>query len=82
MTCGCRLDLKLGVEIPQSYHRRLDQDANNTFKPMEYVGYEVMEYQNIVAEVAHIVPSKEESSLFFSTLFMLRMTKWVENQRS
>ena len=66
MTSGCGLNLnELGVEIPQSYHHRLDQDPNNLFKPMEYVGYEVMENQIIVAQVAHLMPSKEMSSLFF-----------------
>ena len=59
------LDLReLGVEIPPIYHNRLDQDPNNIFNPMEFVGYEIVENKIIVAQVVHLVPSEEETNLF------------------
>ena len=30
---------ELGREVPECWHHRLDQDFNNNFTPMEYVGY-------------------------------------------
>ena len=59
-TTSCTVDLKvLGVEIPPLYLHRLDQDPYNIFKPMEYVGYEIMDHKIIVAQVAYLVPQEE-----------------------
>ena len=66
ISCGSGLDLsKLGEEIPQVYHHRLDQDPDNIFKPMDYIGYEIEENKIIVAQVVYLVQSNEASSLFY-----------------
>ena len=59
-TTSCTVDLKvLGVEIPPLYLHMLDQDPYDIFKPMEYVGYEIMDNKIIVDQVAYIVPQEE-----------------------
>ena len=56
---------KLGEEIPECWHHRLDQDIDNVFNPMEYVGYEAdKEGHIIVAQIVHPVkPKKGEQQL-------------------
>ena len=74
------MDLKeLGVEIPLLYLHRLDQDPYNIFKPMEYVGYEIMENKIIVAQVAYLVPQKEES--FFNRKYRIYVLMHDEEGR-
>ena len=48
---------ELGETIPEIYHHRLDQDFNNIFRPMEYVGYEGSQNHIIVAQIVHLVLS-------------------------
>ena len=48
---------ELGGTIPEIYHHRLDQDFNNIFRPMEYVGYEDSQNHIIVAQIVHLIIS-------------------------
>ena len=50
----------LGEEIPLCYHHRLDQDIHNVYKPMEYVGYEIIEEKIIMAQIVHLVESEAD----------------------
>ena len=50
---------RLGEEVPKCWHHRLDQDLDNVFNPMEYVGYEDREGHIIVAQIVHPVKPKE-----------------------
>ena len=44
---------KLGEEIPRCWHHRLEQDIDNVFNPMEYVGYEDKEGHIIIAQIVY-----------------------------
>ena len=47
-------NLKLGSSIPRSWHfLRLDANNNNIFRSQEYVGYEILDGEYIVAMVLH-----------------------------
>jgi sacsin len=59
-----RFEKKLGEEIPACWHHRLDQDIDNVFNPMEYVGYEDREDHIIVAQIVHPVIADEEAPRF------------------
>ena len=50
--------LGLGMEIPQQWHHRLDQDVDNVFHANEYVGYEDDEGHFIVVKIVHAVTIK------------------------
>ena len=52
--------LSVGMEIPQDWHYRLDQDINNKFHANEYVGYEDEEGHIIVVKIVHVVVSENE----------------------
>ena len=56
--------VKLGEEVPQCYHHRLDQDLYNVFKPMEYVGYEKKEGYIIIAQIMHPVQAEVDNKLY------------------
>ena len=51
---------ELGETIPEIYHHRLDQDFNNIFRPMEYVGYESSQNHIIVAQIVHLIMSDND----------------------
>ena len=53
---------KLGEEIPKCWHHRLDQDVDNIFNPMEYVGYQNQEGNIIIAQIVHPVKSETAES--------------------
>ena len=44
---------KVGKEVPECWHHRLDQTVENVFHPGELVGYEVMEDHIIFAQIMH-----------------------------
>ena len=50
-----KVTLGLGMEIPQRWHHRLDQDIDNVFHANEYVGYEDVEGHFIVVKIVHAV---------------------------
>ena len=50
-----KVTLGLGMEIPQQWHHRLDQDIDNVFHANEYVGYEDDEGHFIVVKIVHAV---------------------------
>ena len=52
---------KLGVVVPVCWHHRLDQDIDNVFNPMEYVGYEDREGHIIIAQIVHPVAAEEDT---------------------
>ena len=56
-----RFRKRLGEEVPECWHHRLDQDIDNVFNPMEYVGYEIKEGHIIIAQVVHPVKSEGET---------------------
>ena len=59
-----RFTKKLGEEVPECWHHRIDQDIDNVFNPMEYVGYEDRDSHIIVAQIVHpIEPEKGEQVL-------------------
>ena len=59
-----RFAKKLGEEVPECWHHRIDQDIDNVFNPMEYVGYEDRDGHIIVAQIVHpIEPKKGEQVL-------------------
>ena len=49
---------KLGEKIPQCWHHRLDQDIDNVFNSMDYVGYEDEENDIILAQIVHRIDLK------------------------
>ena len=55
---------KLGEIVPDCWHHRLDQDIDNVFNPMEYVGYEVKEGHIIIAQIVHPVVADDETPKF------------------
>ena len=54
---------KVGEEIPKCYHYQLDQDLHNIFRPMEYVGYEKMEGNIILAQILYLVQGEVDHRL-------------------
>ena len=44
---------KLGEEVPVCWHHRLEQDIDNVFNPMEYVGYEGRECHIVISQIVH-----------------------------
>ena len=54
--------VEIGVEIPECYHHRLDENPHNIFHPMELVGYEDKEDHLIVAQVVYLVKREEISA--------------------
>ena len=50
--------LCIGMDIPQDWHYRLDQDINNLFHANEYVGYEDEEGRIIVVKIVHAIASE------------------------
>ena len=58
ITADEKVTLSLGMEIPQEWHHRLDQDVDNIFYANEYVGYEEdAEGHFIVVKIVHAVTS-------------------------
>ena len=56
------LSFKLGKEVPESWHYRLDQTIDNVFHPGEIVGYEDMDDHIIIAQIMHpVLPEGIES---------------------
>ena len=57
---------RLGEVIPQCWHHRLDQDIDNLFNPMEYVGYAREGSSDIiVAQIVYpVAPEDDNSGLF------------------
>ena len=56
------LSFKLGREVPEYWHHRLDQTIENVFHPGEIVGYEGMENHIVYAMIMHpILPEGIES---------------------
>ena len=51
----------IGEELPECWHHRLDQDIDNVFNPMEYVGYEDREGHIIIAQIVHPVAAEEDT---------------------
>ena len=49
------IKFELGKVIPECWHHRLDQDNNNIFNLMEYVGYEEEEGKVIFAQILYPV---------------------------
>ena len=49
---------RLGEEIPECWHHRLEQDIDNVYNPMEYVGYEDKEGHIIIAQIVHPIESE------------------------
>ena len=49
---------RLGEEIPECWHHRLEQDIDNVYNPMEYVGYEDTEGHIIIAQIVHPIESE------------------------
>ena len=47
--------------VPACWHHRLDQDIDNVFNPMEYVGYEDREGHFIIAQIVHPVAADEDT---------------------
>ena len=57
---------ELGRVVPECWHHRLDQDDDNIFTPMEYVGY-FMNGRIIIAQIVHaVLPPGVESFGFIS----------------
>ena len=53
---------KIGREVPECWHHRLDQTVENVFHPDEIVGYEMMEGVIVYARIMHpILPEGVES---------------------
>ena len=50
-----KVTLGLGMEIPQQWHHRLDQDVDNVFHANEYVGYEDDDGHFIVVKIVHAI---------------------------
>ena len=50
-----KVTLGLGMEIPQQWHHRLDQDVDNVFHANEYVGYEYDDGHFIVVKIVHAI---------------------------
>ena len=50
--------LCVGIEIPQDWQYRLDQDINNLFHANEYVGYEDKEGHIIVVKIVHAIAAE------------------------
>ena len=71
---------ELGMEITQLFHYRLDQDSSNIFRPLEYVGYEQQENIIILAQVAHLVPSEEETN-FFCRKYVISVSSGLNQTR-
>ena len=57
-----RFSRRIGEEIPQCWHHRIDQDIDYVFNPMEYVGYEDREGHVIVAQIVHPIKLKDGES--------------------
>ena len=55
---------KLGEVVPECWHHRLDQDIDNVFNPMEYVGYEDRDGHIIIAQIVHPVAADEDAPKF------------------
>ena len=55
ITADEKVTLSLGMEIPQQWHHRLDQDVDNVFHANEYVGYEDDDGHFIVVKIVHAV---------------------------
>ena len=54
---------RLGEVIPQCWHHRLDQDIDNLFNPMEYVGYAREGSSDIiVAQIVYPVAPEDDNS--------------------
>ena len=56
-------EFELGVEIPESFHHRLDQDPHNIFNPMEYAGYEEREGCIRYVQVIYLLDDEPENEL-------------------
>ena len=56
------LQPELGKPIPENWLHRLDMDVHNTFKPEEWVGYEVREGCVVFAIVVHRILQVEQES--------------------
>ena len=56
------LQPELGKPIPETWLHRLDMDVHNTFKPEEWVGYEVREGHVVFAIVVHRIRQVEQES--------------------
>ena len=63
ITANENVTLSLGMEIPQEWHHRLDQDVDNIFHANEYVGYEDDEGHFIVVKIVHAVTPGVEDFL-------------------
>ena len=66
---------KLGREVPECWHHRLDQTVENVFHPDEIVGYEIMEGVIVYARIMHpILPEGVES---FSNIPRVNMSYMI-----
>ena len=52
------VSLVIGMDIPQEWHYRLDQDVNNLFHANEYVGYEDDSGHIIIVKIVHAITSE------------------------
>ena len=65
------ITFKLGKEVPECWHHRLDQSIENVFNPGEIVGYEDMDGHIIIAQIMHpILPEGVESFNFVPRMSM------------
>ncbi len=55
---------QLGVAIPLNWQDRLDQDADNMYNPMEFVGYEIEANKIIMAQIVYLVQSEQPQSVY------------------
>jgi len=55
---------KLGEEIPDIFHDRLDQHVDNIYNPMELVGYEVEDNKLILAKVIYLKRQEDQCSVY------------------
>ena len=52
--------LRIGMDIPQDWHYRLDQDINNLFHANEYVGYKDEEGHIILGKIVNAIASEDD----------------------